>query len=270
MKELSKAPKFPFLGTLDWEPFEYMLLSIDSSTAEIALLPWFRNRRQLHLGDKVDLHLPSFFYQKNTLNQGAIISANQNNEIQGKVYHVSLVESDEATQAPSEHFKEQLSETTPLIELLTKYIKDSLLLKAGVRVYFKHLIPYFSRISNYSSTTFSKLENVFLRDIEKRIIDSESKLENIYQMAKQKITKREEIPVFIDLDELREIIESEISLSIFNVTFSKNKTASILDLSTMTQPQYGILMYINAIKILEKRLFFNYNTIVTIYSKSLT
>lgn len=267
--------KFPFLGLLDnGEIFEYLLLSIDVDFAEIALLQWFLNRLQLHIGEKIDLHLPYLLSTNYILRgniSGTVTAAKHSEEVQGEIYQISLTKQKADTDSSHysfDQFSQQLS-TASLKDLFIYLIKDSMLLKEGVRVYFKHLIPYFSRIADYSHREYTKLETYFLHDIEMHIIDNISKLEKLYQIAQQKITKPEEIPVYIDLEFLREIIESEISTSVFKVVFSKKKGINPCDLSIVSYHQEGIFMYINAIKNLEKKLYSNYNHIVIIYLKSL-
>lgn len=267
--------KFPFLGSLEnGEPFEYLLLSIDNNIAEIALLQWFLNRTQLHIGDKVDLHFPYHLSNQHKYRNdlmGTVISVNQNEELQGRIYQISLskLETDSSIQYSSfDQFVEKLLEKSSLVELFIHLIKDSMILKAGIRVYFKHLIPYFSRLGEYSHQEYAKLKTFFLYDMEIHIIDHEIKLENLYNVAKKKITKPEEIPIYIDLELLREMLESEISLAVFNVIFTEKKKIDVQDIS-LAQPQYGIFMYMNAIKNLEKRLYSNYNHLVIIYLKSI-
>lgn len=261
--------KFPFLGTLEnGEPFEYLLLSIDTDTAEIALLNWFLNRLQLHIGDKIDLHLPQLFstrYKIRNSITGNIMAAKHSEEDQGEIYRISLSEQRVDFQS-FEEYANQLSSSESLIDLFIHLIKDSIILKAGISVYFKHLIPYFSRISDFSNKEYDKLKIYFLNDIELRITNHKNKLEEIYNNINNKIKKLEEIPIFIDLESVRELLESEISSSVFNVIFSREK---VPDLSLCTYPQSGVIMYINAIKNLERRLYSNYNHIVIIYLKSI-
>lgn len=265
--------KLPFLGSLEnGEPFEYLLLFIEADRAKIALLQWFLNRHQLHVGDKIDLHLPHHLSAKHKFSpniSGTVISAKQSEEDQGIVYEISLP--GQGTDSDDKHYSfdqytKQLDEIASLKDLYIHFIKDSMILKAGIRVYLKHLIPYFSRISDYSHREYKKLKIHFLHDIETHIIDKEAKLEKLYQIAKEKISHPDEIAVYTDLEFLRETLESEISLSLFNVVFSEEKEPN---LSIEASSQSGILMYINAIKNLEKRLYTNYNHIVIIYLKSI-
>lgn len=268
--------KFPFLGTLEnGESFEYLLLNLNSDFAEIALLQWFLNRHKLHINDQIDLHLPYSLSSQYNLNSDisvTVVAARHSEEIGGEIYQVSFSKGNREFDAKAyslDQVTKQLQAATSPMELLTHLIKDSMFLKAGVRVYFKHLIPYFSRISNFSQQEYIKLELYFLHDIESRIKDNEVKLEKLYHTVKKYVTKTEEIPIHIDLEVLREILESEISLPLFNVVFSKNKKLSVQEFSKLPHSQYGIFMYISAIKSLEKRLYYNYNNIVIIYLKSL-
>lgn len=262
---------FPFLGSMeDGELFQYLLLSVDNNSAKIALLQWFINRIHLHIDDKIDLHLPTLLSMKNNYPVnvlGKVVSVEHNEEMQGDIYLVSL--SLEKAELTKDDILVQQMSTMPLTELLIHFLRDSIVLKEGIKVYFKHLIPYFSRIGGFSRQEYAELETYFLRDIEIRIINNEAQLEKLYQIAKQQITKLEEISIYIDLEALRELIESETSLSLFNVIFSQNKKNHVQELPFLTQPQYGVLMYINAIKSLERRLYTNYNNIVMIYLKSL-
>lgn len=268
--------RFPFLGSLETgEVFEYLLLSIDIEFAEIAIFQWFVNRIQLHIGEKTDLYLPYLLSTEYKLRgniSGHVVAAKHMEEIQGEIYQVSLSKQETNSFAhyySLEQFTKQLPTTLSLMDLLRHLIRDSMLVKAGIGVYLKHLIPYFSRITNYSYHEYNKLKTYFLHDVAMHITRKEAKLEKLYEIAKQKISKTEEIPIYIDLEDLRETLESEISLSVFNVVFSMEKEFGANELFLTDHPQSGVLMYIHAIKSLEKRLYSNYNHIVIIYLKSL-
>jgi hypothetical protein len=258
--------KLPFLGSLEnGEPFEYVLLSLNADLAEIAILQWFLNRTQLHIGDKIDLHLSNQLNlkseQRGTLT-GEVTTAKHSEKDGGELYQIALSHG----KCKSEnHYTEQTQATESLTELYIHLIKDSMILKAGIIVYFKHLIPYFSRIAGFSPKEYDNLKKYFLHDLEKRIQDNETKLKDLYRIAKENIKKPEELAIYIDLESLRETIESEISVSVFNIVFSSKKVPTLSDYNN---PQMGIFMYINAIKNLEKRLYSNYNQIVLIYLKS--
>lgn len=281
MEELGKTSnkevsvRLPFLGTLrGGEPFEYLLWTIHSDFLEIAIFDWLVNRIQLHVGDKVNLYLPQYLsedYRFTTRVADTVVSMHPNEEMQGKIYRISV--SNEDTQQGIKDYNldeyiQQLPVKISLIDLLIALIKDSMILKQGIKLYIKHLVPYFSRIVTYSHAEYIDLKEHFFYDVEKHIKDNENKLQKLYQLAKEKIVKSEEIPVYINLEDLREIIESEISFSLFIAVFSDQKILNINE-HFRTQITYGFAMYTNAIKNLEKRLYSNYNHIVAIYLKSL-
>lgn len=266
-------PRFPFLGSLEGgESFEYLLCCLDSDFAEIALFQWFLSRGQLQIGDKIELYLPQELSTKYTLKdnlEGTIIAFKPSDDDQGIIYQVSLSKKETNLKLDSfNQYAKQLPVKASLTELLIYLIKDCMLIKSGVRIYFKHFVPYFSRISRYSDREYANLKTYFLRDIEMRMRDNEEKLEKLYQITLKTITQSEEIPIYIDLEALREILESEISLSVFNIIFSEQKKININE-SFPTQPEYGIFMYLHAIKTLEKRLYYNFNNVVMLYLKSL-
>ena len=259
--------KLPFLGSLEnGEPFEYVLFSIDSKAAEIGILHWFLNRTQLHVGDSLNLHLP-YHYNQILDTQcpitGKVMSAKHSEKDGGDIYQVSLTH---GQYNGIEHSVKQLQKITSITELYIHLIKDSMILKAGIIVYFKHLVPFFSRIGNFSKEEYDNLKKYFLDDLENRILKNQSQLEELYKTAKEKIKKPEEIAIYTDLEALREVMESEISVSVFNIVFSEKK---VPQLSDYINPQIGISMYIQAIKNLEKRLYSNFNHMVLIYLKSL-
>lgn len=251
--------KFPFLGTLDdGEPFEYLLVSLSSNFAEIAVMNWFVNRVKLHVGDKIDLYLPN---RPNAA--GAIVEMNNNEELGGSVSKIALAEDPAVFNQPyNENFQNE-----SLIESLIFLINDSMILKEGLIVYFKHLIPYFSRIGDHTDKEYAQLKEVFLHDIEKLIEINKKKLENVYKSLQQNLKKLEEIPVYVDLGMLRETFVSEISSLVFQIIFSKDAEKNIQEIFRL-QDQSGPMIFINAIKSLEKRLYSNFNHIVMIYLKS--
>jgi len=266
---------FPFLGSReDGESFEYLLLSVDNDFAEIAIPLWLVSRTKLHLNEKLDLYIPRQMNTEHLLRDdvsGIIFSVEYNKDLQTEVYKISF--SKPMINMSLDHiFVDQFifllpTEMISPTDLLLKLIKDSMFLKSGMRVYFKHLIPYFSRIVDYSKKDYVNFEKVFLLDIMKIIKINESNLLELYTLLKEKLMIPEEIPIYIDLEMLRALLESEISLPIFNIAFSDTEL-SLLE-QFQVHNEFGYSKYINAIKNLEKRLYSNYNLIVILYLKSL-
>ena len=261
---------FPFLGsTTDAEPFQYLLYGIKEDSIEIAITDWLVSRVKLNVGNKVELHLPAYLREKFKLgnkNPTTVIARERSKEMQGDIYRISFVDKESEDIISTRIYDEDSSESSP-IELLTYLIKDSLILKQGVRVYLKHLVPYFSRIVNYTPEEFRKLKEYFFNDIVAKVHENELKLKSIYDNIRTNLKKIDEIPIFVDLEEIRTAIESEISLTLFEIMFGNKKTIDDSELS-IREEYYGFSMYINSIKFLEKRSCLSYNRIVVLYLNS--
>jgi hypothetical protein len=164
---------------------------------------------------------------------------------------------------------EKSQTTTSLTALILFFIKDSMILKEGVGIYLKHLIPFFSRIVHYEHEEYLKIKESVLVDILHKVENHQSKLKELHTQLIEKLTKDEDIPIYISLEELRENLESEISVNLFDIIFN-DKTSLDLTSQTRVQSNYSIRMYIDAIKNLEKRVYANYNSTVVLYLKSLS
>lgn len=267
---------FPFIGSLEiGETFEYLLLNLYGDRVEIAIVNWLVNRTILNIGDKIDLYIPKLSTDDKRLVKlvnGTITSANENEEIHGVNYVITLNLDDSPAKALQNSllngFIENFPISTSLTELLIFFIKDSMILKEGVEIYLKHLIPFFSRIVNYSADEYVKLKDSILMDILHKVKKNQLNLKELHQMLRDQLKNDSDIPIYIQLEELRETLESEISTNLFEVIFSENDDSKIIS-HTHAQNNYSIAMYIDAIKILEKRIYANYNSIVILYLKAL-
>lgn len=259
--------KFPLLGSLEeGETFEYILWSIHEDYIEIAILNWLVSRVSLNINDKVDLYIPQILsdeYQFRKNVSGIVSSMTLHEEMQGKIYRVNVEKLQK--HCSSEDFAQELPLEVPPVELLKQLIKDSMLLKQGIEVYIKHIIPYFSRIRSYATQEYLLIKQHFLLDVENHIKINVNKLKMLFDLLENKLKITDEIPIYIDLEELREMFESEISAGLFQLVFSENGGK----IPFYKDKNYGVTMYISAIKNLEKRLYSNYNQIVLLYLKSL-
>lgn len=164
-----------------------------------------------------------------------------------------------------------------LTALILQLIKDSIILKQSLLVYLKHFSPYFSRIVNYPQEDYQDLKTFIFDDVINRIEINEGILTKLYGLIKDKVKTSEEISIYLNLEELRETMESEISLDLFLIAFTAKATGvdlvNILNKPeeyTMYYRDYYYVTYLFAIKNLEKRLYSNYNQIVLLYMKSLS
>lgn len=256
--------RFPFLGTQeDGEAFQYLLLSVQATEVEISIQNWLVRRAKLGVNEKIDLYIPHQMNMEYRLREyvtGTVISVTDD------IYKVAFPKETENLSLKY-IFSDLTQSMGSLTDLTIKLVKDSLLLKSGIRIYLKHLIPYFSRIVNYTPEEYAHLKKVLLNDVLGHILTDEKKLKQLYDTLVQKLTKQEEIAIYIDLEELREMTESEISLPIFNLAFSESKLGLLEQFQV--QSQFGYSKYLNAIKQLERRLFSNYNLLVIIYLNSI-
>lgn len=261
----SNEIKFPLLGALeDGETFEYILCSINHDDIEIAILNWLVNRAKLHKNDKVALYIPQLLTDQYQFrkNVSGIVTSITPHEMGGEIYQITVDHLEK--QYSVNEFSQQLPIEGTTVDLLIQLIKDSMLLKQGIEVYIKHIIPYFSRLGNYTDKEYLQIKKHFLLDVENHIKKNVSKLKELHHTLESKLTKAEQIPLYIDLETLRENFESEISADLFQIVFNEDNK-----ISSGKGKNHGFLIYISAIKNLEKRLYSNYNQVVLLYLKSL-
>lgn len=276
--------RFPFLGTReDGEPFAYLLMKINANQASIIVSRWMVSHTILSLQEKIDLFIPSQLSLEYDFrnNVPGLITQIRESQIEKEIsydiafaHSLSNVLSDYWTLS---QFSENLITDISLQDLLVSLIKDSLILKQGILVYLKHLIPYFTRIVEYSVRDYQELNRVTFLDIVKKIKEKEKYLSELFFNLQKNLKSFQDLPIFLNLDELREIFESEISLDLFLVAFSEINTQKDI-VTLLNRPKEYIrkhqnskyMTYFIAIKDLEKRIYSNYNQIVLIYLKSLS
>lgn len=249
----------PFLASREEDQacFEYLPLDLSQHGLRIAIPHWLVNRERLHEGDLVNLNVP-FEFEGQTFHQGKIVWTRWDDSMQAQVSGLSL-EKEMPLNYPIYFSLETskivlTSQDFLLGELFLRVLKDSMLLKKGVAIYFNHLIPYFSRITGYPSKDYLTLKEIFLNDIKYKIIEHKDKLDGLHQSLSKANYDHKEIAKHLNLEDLRGIIESEIYIEVIKVTFESD----------------AAMQYLLAIKELEKKLYYNYNIIVMIYIQSLS
>lgn len=267
---LACLTQFPILGLQsDGEPFEYLIKDINSEYIQIAIYNWFVNRTLLKIGEEVDLLISNLLSELVRNDLGKVTEIIYNSEKQAIEY--KIVFDVVLDQAPLENRTwENSLDTLSTHELLLQCVKDTKLLKSGIRIYYRHLNAYFSRISPLNLKEYAKINLVLFRDIESHIKLNENKLYELHKYLEKNLTCSDEIPIILDLEQLREMIESEISLLIFKHIFSEGEFPKQMDISIDNLSKHPCIAYLAGIKALERRLYLNYNMIVTIYSYSLS
>lgn len=277
-----QSVRFPFIGLRgDGEPFEYLLEDVNQERAHISISRWMVNHFvNLNLQEQIHLFIPSVLtriYQFRYYTSGIVSFIKKEEEEQISYYEICFNQQASipfSADSPKELAETLLTESS-LIDLLRNLIKDSLILKEGVLVYLKHLSPYFSRIVDYSLEEYQTLQNFIFDDLNNKIKKNVEDLRLLYANLKE--AKRiDDIPIFLNLEYLRENIESEISLDLFLVAFANvNSQEDFMNLlkaiedSYQARFRYSYMNYLISIKELEKRLYSNYNEIVLIYLKSI-
>lgn len=249
----------PFLGTRESDQacFQYLLLDVSLHGARIAIPQWVVNRELIKQDDLVNFHIP-FQFNKKYFDQGSIAWSRWDDALQANAYGASFNRESPALYPVFISFETSeisisLQDFPAMEDILVKVLKDSVLLKKGILIYLRHLIPYFSRITKYSPKDYPLLKEFMLDDVRNRILEHLQGLEAIYGDVCEKVRNPSEIPKFIDLESLRTLVESEIHQELFQIAFASE----------------SIKPYILAIKKLEKKLCYNYNTVVMIYIRSL-
>ena len=249
----------PFLGTRggDHSCFQYVVLDLSKSGIGFAIPTWVVSREGIRKGDTVNFHLPINIGEQ-YYNQGVIVWTKWDEAIGAQTCGAVLGNRGRPSypvfiSIESGSVSVNLEEFEVRDSLLCRVIKDTAFLKKGVDIYLGHLVPFFSRIARYPREEYPQLKNFLLSDVRSRVREHCDQLEALYVKTRTETPGPSDIARFIDLEELRAMVESEVYVEIFKAAFSDE----------------SIVPYLNAIKDLENRLYFNYNTIVMLYLHSL-
>lgn len=249
----------PFLGTreIDHEPFQFLIIDISESGLKIAVPRWLVGRDILKQGELINTHIP-FRLGAAEYKHGRVMWKKYDDTVPGDTYGIYMenrISPYDPVYISLETLKIDIDfqEFDSLEDISIKLIKDMYLLKKGILVYLKHLLPYFTRITEYRGEEYKQLKDIFLSDIIKRVGQNHETLFALYEETRKICCSLNNISKSIDLEELRELVESEINIEILKSTFESR----------------SILPYLNAIKLLEQKQYANYNMIVMLYLKEL-
>lgn len=241
----------PFMGSRisDYQPFQYLLRDMSQGGVGLGIPRWLAGRDRLNLGEEVNLHVP-FSMDGAILAIGEVVREYWDGENEEQVIGVQLTRS-----SPNEYgvFFEARSHDLSfdlgqdgLEGLLTRVIKDSMLLKRGILIYLRHLASYFSRLGEYTPEEYELFRETVIDDVRDRVGIHAAYLEDLHRTCcNVSVSSFEQI----DLEELRQAMEPELYLDLFRAALG-DETASL---------------FLHAIKKLEGKLFSNYNIIVMLY-----
>lgn len=249
----------PFLGCREEDHvcFQYIPLELSTTGFRIAVPRWVVSRERIQVNDLITLNSP-FRFQGHTFYQGRVIWTKWDEALVSQISGLTLEQ--EMPPTYPIYFTVQDSGITfnreqfaAVDNCILELFKDLILLKRGVSIYFKHLIPYFSRITGYSTKDYPHLKDLLLLDIQNKITEHIDKLKDIFDEMQSSLNLYQNIVKLFDLEHLRGLVESEISLDLLLVTFESEAARQ----------------YLTAIKELENKLYANYNNITMIYISSL-
>lgn len=251
---------FPFLGSRaeDHAFFQYLPIDISSHGLQIIIPKWVVNRERLRKEDRINLHVP-FRLDGEVFNEGIIAWTRWDDEVGGQRCGVTMVQKVPAHYplyidlgaGPGIGLDLQGFDSADM--LLLQLIHDAILLKKGVRIYLKHLVSYFSRIAEVSADDYRQLKVLLFKEMDDRVKANQASIEALYEQVRDKENLHKEMARFVDLEELRGIMESEIAVDVLRSALASEAAMPLL----------------NAIKILEKKQYANYNAIVMLYIQSL-
>jgi len=254
-----ESVNLPFLGTRaeDHSSFQYLITDISPQGVGIAIPRWLVKRERLHENEVINLHVP-FRITGNTYFQGRIVWTRWDEALQAQLCGLAMINAKviagplficlDTFNIGADHCG-----CVDIDNLLLKTVKDSVLLKKGVLIYLNHLIPYFSRTSNYPANSYGQLKELILEDLTQKVEEHRQKLLLLQEEIRLHADYQSNLAKYLELEPLRETMESEIHMGV---------------LATALQSPFA-LQYLYAIKELENKLYSNYNTIVLIYIQSL-
>ncbi|EFI33046.1 conserved hypothetical protein [Desulfonatronospira thiodismutans ASO3-1] len=249
----------PFLGSReeDYQPFQYIIQDFSQNGVRIAIPSWLQSREKLYRGDRVNLHLP-YKFQGQSRNQGSVAWETWEDQAAAQVCGVALDKSFPETYPVFisletrelviglENFEDEAS-------LLLLVLKDIAMLKRGMLIYLEHLATYFTRVSEFSREEYALFRRMIINDIKTGMQKNHDYLSSLYSKALSLHSRNQDIMEILDIDELRQSVQSEIYVDLFS---------SVLSIETIN-------MYLMALKTLEKKSYNNYNTLVMLYLNSL-
>ena len=250
---------FPLLGSRhpDHSLFEYIPVDISGKGLKISLPAWLVSKERLEPGDRIDLHVP-FLLDDVHYHHGKVMWRRWDDSLEIQTAGIE-VENGKRLHYPihlslhTGRIGVDLRDFHSLAGLVQRVLKDCRLLKKGVAVYLKHIVPYFYRVGGYPREDYARLKEFVFDDFLNRIRGNEKRLAALCEEVSKMDPESGALAECLDLEELRGLVESEIYVDILT---------SALDSSSIGP-------YLQAIKKLEQKLYFNYNTIVMAYLKSI-
>lgn len=255
------AVNLPFLGSRveRHTAFQYLVQAVSRERVEIAVPRWVVNRDYFAVGDRLFLHLP--FRDGDVCRlEGEVTSAQWEEGIEAQVCSLRL-----GGEVPLHYpvyaslaegkilFRDVTGQPADPLALVRELFRDLALSKRGVRVYLKHLVPLFSRITQFPAADYGELRRGVLSEIRARVEANVAALDRWREQVDAVDFLPARLTEVLDLEALRAVVEAELNNELFEATFQSPAARAYLD----------------AIRLLEHKLFLNYNTLVLLYASVL-
>lgn len=263
---LQESIRLPFLGVYnDSTVIEYLLLKLTIRSALIVIPNWTTSRMRIVDGVEVDLRINNYFYDLDSPLYTLKGTITLLESIMMGGHSLYRVEFDRSL---SEHcLLEKLPEfsledvTNKLLELL----KDTALLKSGIFIYLKHLIPYFSRLMVMSQHNFEYLKTALLDQIHLQVFFNMTKLKTLIYLLEEKKHQHADFLINFDINAIRQAAQSELDKSLLLLAL---ENTSVAEVHNEAYSFKSFQVYIDAVKSLENRIYSNYNNILILYSRA--
>lgn len=256
------AINLPFLGSriLPHGTFQYLLQTIDPEGATFAVPSWVARREHFRVGDQIDFHFPFVTADGWHRHRAEVVEAKWNAENAEQVCRTLFRDRQPlhhpvyaSVETGAVAFRNSQDEPVTAAELLGPVLRDCVLRKRGVAVYFKHIVPLFSRITLFSAKEYGALRHMVLDDVRQRIDANIVTLEQWHAKAEDGTLSGANLSRDLDLESFRSAVEAESENELFEATFDTP----------------AIRPYTSAIRLLEDKLYLNYNTLVLLYASVL-
>jgi hypothetical protein len=249
----------PFIGSraADYQPFQYLLQDVSPGGVRIAVPRWAVSRERLGKGEQIHFHIP-FRLGSSVLESGRVAWEKWDTEHEAQIVGASLDHTAPARYPvfitlASHRFTIDLAGFESPGSIFYRVLKDSILLKRGVLIYLKHLTAYFSRSGEFEKEEYEFFREALMNDVRNRVQANATRLDQWCSECLAQEPPKDDAVAELDMEELREAMEPELYLDLFRSALGVGNAK----------------MYLLAIKELEKRLFYNYNTIVMLFIRTL-
>ena len=255
---ISRSPALPFVAIResDFALFEYVPLDVSFPTIKVVLPPWLREQERLRDQDLISLNT-SYVLSRGNFSHAYVSASEHHFGLNAEIVTLRFSEP-EGNKLPIWMAEPKLEVALSLPEQLSieeyflTLLKDILILKKGINIYFSHLVPLFSRVLNQQQTDFKGVRTVLFEDVGKQLLEGTKRLEVYRSSVSKALTSKKRFKDALAESNFEEIL-SDLRYPLPFELF----TTAIRDIVARN--------YLTSIKHLERRKFITYNVLTSIY-----